>query len=140
MDIPYFARLMNMEKACVDSLVWENVEYLYDHYVRECLNEAMADLRKKIEEVEKFISIFEYLKEIVKKNYDMVMAGKMPPHAVYASQLLDFSKSEDDKSVKATKDYLDDMLMQKTSTGLVTTFESESWKKKKKNLGRQTKW
>lgn len=112
-------------KACVDSLVWENVEYLYDHYVRECLNEAMADLRKKIEEVEKFISIFEYLKEIVKKNYDMVMAGKMPPHAVYASQLLDFSKSEDDKSVKATKDYLDDLLMQKTSTGLVTTFETK---------------
>lgn len=55
----------------------------------------------------------------------MVMAGKMPPHAVYASQLLDFSKSEDDKSVKATKDYLDDLLMQKTSTGLVTTFETK---------------
>lgn len=110
-------------KACVDSLVWENVEYLYNHYVRECLNEAIADLEKKIEEVEKFISIFEYLKEIVKKNYDMVMAGKMPPHAIYASQLLDFSKSEDDKSVKATKDYLDGLLLQKTSAGLVTTFE-----------------
>ena len=53
----------------------------------------------------------------------------MPSHAEYASQLLDFSQNT--TAVQAVVTYLDAMLQQKTSTGLVTAFESEIWENKK---------
>ena len=39
-------------EACVKRLVWEDMEYLYDHHVRKCLDEAIADLEGKIDEVQ----------------------------------------------------------------------------------------
>lgn len=116
-------------EACVKRLVWEDMEYLYDHHVRECLDEAIADLEGKIDEVQKYIDIFAYIKNLVASNYQLAMSGNMPSHAEYASQLLDFSQNT--AAVQAVVTYLDAMLQQKTSTGLVTAFESEIWENKK---------
>lgn len=116
-------------EACVERLVWEDKEYLYDHYVRKCLEEAIADLEGKIAEVQKYIDIFAYIKNLVDGNYQLAMSGNMPSHAAYASQLLDFSQST--TAVQAVMTYLDAMLQQKTKTGLVTAFESEIWRNKK---------
>lgn len=116
-------------EACVERLVWEDKEYLYDHYVRKCLEEAIADLEGKIAEVQKYIDIFAYIKNLVDGNYQLAMSGNMPSHAAYASQLLDFSQST--TAVQAVMTYLDAMLQQKTNTGLVTAFESEIWRNKK---------
>ena len=115
-------------EACVKRLVWEDMEYLYDHHVRECLDEAIADLEGKIDEVQKYIDIFAYIKNLVASNYQLAMSGNMPSHAEYASQLLDFSQNT--TAVQAVVTYLDAMLQQKTNTGLVTAFESEIWKNK----------
>ena len=83
----------------------------------------------KIAEVQKYIDIFAYIKNLVDGNYQLAMSGNMPSHAAYASQLLDFSQST--TAVQAVMTYLDAMLQQKTKTGLVTAFESEIWRNKK---------
>ena len=116
-------------EACVKRLVWEDMEYLYDHYVRKCLEEAIVDLEGKIAEVQKYIDIFTYVKTLVVENYQLVMKGKMPSHAEYASELLDFSQKTPE--VQSIITYLDEMLNQKTNAGLVTTFESKLWSDKK---------
>ena len=59
------------------------------------------------------------------------MTGRMPSHAIYTSQLLDFSKKNTEE-VRAIVTYLDDMLSKKTNVGLVTTFEEKIWNNKDK--------
>ena len=117
-------------EACVKRLVWEDKEYLYDHYVRKCLDEAIVDLKGKIAEVQKYIDIFAYIKGLIDGNYQLAMSGNMPSHAEYAKQLLDFS--QDESEVKSVIAYLDKLLNQKTDAGLVTAFESKIWGNKKR--------
>ena len=119
-------------EACVNSLIWQDIENLYNEWVRKCLDEAVKDLEGKIGEIQKYLSIFDYLKQIVDGNYKTAMGGQMPSHAEYASQLLDFSQKNNDPNVQAVVDYLDGMLAQKTNAGLVSTFETKLWKEKQR--------
>ncbi|MEI3188601.1 MAG: hypothetical protein V8S38_02735 [Lachnospiraceae bacterium] len=64
------------------------------------------------------------LENIVTDNYNTAMKGNMP-HAEYASVLLDFSKKDDDASVKKVIEMLDEQLAQKTAAGLVTALEGK---------------
>ena len=119
-------------KACVNSLIWQDIENLYEEWVRKCLDEAVIDLEGKIGEIQKYLSIFNYLKQIVDGNYKTAMGGQMPSHAEYASQLLDFSQKNNDPNVQAVVDYLDGMLAQKTNAGLVSIFETKLWDSKQR--------
>lgn len=112
-------------KACVAELVKKDIQYLYDHYVRKCLEELILNIDEKIKNLQEYVDIFTYLEAIVTKNYNTAMDGNMP-HAEYASVLLDFSKRNDptDPSVDRVINMLDSMLAQKSGAGLVTVLES----------------
>lgn len=111
-------------KTCVEELVDQDIQTLYDQYVRKCLDELILNIDKKIEELQAYIDIFTYLENIVTANYKTTMAGNMP-HAEYTNVLLDFSKRDDDTSVKKVIAMLDNQLAQKTAAGLVTTLEGK---------------
>ena len=109
-------------EACVKRLVWEDMEYLYDHYVRKCLDVAIANLEEKITEVQKHIDAFAYLKSVVDENYQLLMDGRM---SAGEGQLLDFSRGTPETQNVIT--YLDRMLAEKTNEELVRKFSSKLW-------------
>ena len=111
-------------KACIAELVYQDIRYLYDHYVRKCLEELLLNIDEKIKDLQEYVDIFTYLENIVTDNYNTAMKGNMP-HAEYASILLDFSKKDDDASVKKVMEMLDEQLAQKTAAGLVTALEGK---------------
>lgn len=112
-------------KACIAELVAQDIQYLYDHHVRKCLDELILNIDEKIKDLQAYVDIFTYLETIITKNYDTAMDGNMP-HAEYASVLLDFSKRNDpsDPSVDRVINMLDSMLAQKSGAGLVTALEN----------------
>lgn len=109
-------------EAYVKSLVWEATEYLYDHYVRECLDEAIVNLEEKVEEVQKYIEIFEYLKNLVDRNYWMLMNGRMSGGE---GQILNFAQNTPETQNVIT--YLNRLLDEKTSDELAQKFGTKMW-------------
>ena len=104
-------------ELCVAKLVSDNMIYMYD-IVRSCLKEILAFIEKKSDELQAYIDIFTYMKEIVDRNYRSVMNGSMP-RVAYAGTLIDFSKTHDGATQKIIK-YMDSMLGTKTPQGLAT--------------------
>ena len=109
-------------EACVKRLVWADMEYLYDHYVRKCLDEAIANLEEKITEVQKYIDVFTYLKSVVDENYQLLIDGRMSEGE---GQLLDFSRGTLETQNVIT--YLDRMLAEKTNEELTWKFSFKLW-------------
>ena len=112
-------------KICIAELVAQDIQDLYDHFVRKCLEELLSNIDEKIKDLQEYVDIVTYLEAIVTKNYDTAMNGNMP-HAEYANVLLDFSKRNDpaDPPVDRVINMLDSMLAQKSGAGLVTALES----------------
>ena len=109
-------------EACVKQLIWKDMEALYDHYVRACLDEAIANLEGKIAEVQKHIDVFAYLKSVVDENYQLIIDGRMSEGE---GQLLDFSRGTPE--IQNVITYLDRMLAEKTNEELVRKFSSKLW-------------
>ena len=109
-------------EACVKQLIWVDMECLYDHYVRKCLDEVIANLEGKTAEVQKYIDVFAYLKSVVDENYQLLMDGRMSEGE---GQLLDFSRGTPETQNVIT--YLDKMLTEKTNEELARKFSSKLW-------------
>lgn len=110
--------------CCVQSLVAENWIDMYRNYTYNCLEEIIAWLDSRLEELQKYIDIFTYMKEIIDRNYDSVMNSTLPT-ADYATAIMDFSKAKDDENVQAVLNYLDGLMAAKSPDGLVTALEEE---------------
>lgn len=110
--------------CCVQGLVADNWIEMYRNYAYKCLKEIIAWLDKRLEELQKYIDVFTYMKEIVDKNYDSVMNSTLPT-AEYAAAIMDFSKAKEDDDVKKVLTYLDNLMVAKTPEGLVTALEDK---------------
>ena len=110
--------------CCVQGLVADNWIEMYRNYAYKCLKEIIAWLDKRLEELQKYIDVFTYMKEIVDKNYDSVMNSTLPT-AEYAAAIMDFSKAKEDDDVKKVLTYLDNLMAAKTPEGLVTALEDK---------------
>lgn len=110
-------------EACVKRLGWGDVEYLYDHYVRKCLDVAIMDMEEKITETQKYIDILGYLKAAIDNNYQLLMCGR---RSEGEGQLLDFSLDIPETQNVIT--YLDEMLAEKVNEELACKFSSKMWK------------
>ncbi len=125
LDAPFCFRTGSLieeyRELCVARLVSENMVSLYTDLVRDNMNQIIAFVDGKIEELQKYIDVFTYMKDIVDNNYQIVMKGDMP-QAEYAGSLIDFSDKTDEATMHVIR-YLDDMLGQKKPEGLVSALE-----------------
>lgn len=108
-------------ELCVDKLVCENRVYMYDELVRDCLKQIRGFLQARMDELQTYIDIFAYMREIVDQNYQSVMAGTMP-QVEYAGKLVDFSHTNDEATQQIIN-YMDSMLASKKPGGVVTELE-----------------
>lgn len=109
-------------EICVAKLVSENMVEMYATYVRDCLNQIITFIEGKTEELQKYIDVVTYMKDVVDRNYRCVMDGTMP-QAEYAGKLMDFSDKTDDATEQVIA-YLDAMLAAKEPEGVVSTLEA----------------
>ena len=136
LDSPIFGALREgklieeYRSCCVQSLVAENWIIMYRDYTSDCLEQIIKWLDKKLEDLQKYIDVFTYMKEIIDKNYDSVMNSTLPT-AEYAAAIMDFSKAKDDDNVQAVLNYMDGLMAAKTPDGLVTALEEELQKTEK---------
>lgn len=114
------ALIEEYRELCVGKLVCENRVYMYEEIVRDCMRQIIAHLERKLENLQKYIDVFTYMKEIVHTNYRNVMEGELS-QAEYAGRLIDFSSTDDD--TKRVIGYLDNILQQETEAGLVSALE-----------------
>lgn len=115
-------KIEEYRSLCVQKLVADNMIYLYDTIVRDCMKQIIKWVETRLEELETYIDIFTYMKELVERNYELVMEDAMPG-AEDAGTLLEFSKRGNDDATDQVLAYLDSMLQAKTPEGLVTVLE-----------------
>ncbi len=108
-------------ELCVDKLVCENMIYMYDELVRDCLKQIRGFLHTRVDELQSYIDIFAYMRGVVDQNYQSVMTGTMP-QMEYAGKLVDFSRTNDDATQKVIN-YMDSLLAGKKPEGVVTALE-----------------
>ncbi|MDE6434854.1 MAG: tubulin-like doman-containing protein [Lachnospiraceae bacterium] len=121
-DVSGFRRVEKYCRLCVERLVSEDIELMYRTHVTQCIEEILKFIEVRSQELQNYIDIFTYMKDIVDRNYGTAMKGELP-HAEYASVLLDFSRRISDPATDAVLRFLDDMLKKKTKEGLVTGLE-----------------
>lgn len=130
LDSPIFGALREgklieeYRSCCVQSLVAEDWIIMYRNYTSDCLEQIVKWLDKKLEDLQKYIDVFTYMKEIIDRNYDSVMNSTLPT-AEYAAAIMDFSKAKEDDDVKKVLTYLDSLMAAKTPEGLVTALEGK---------------
>ncbi len=130
LDSPIFGALREgklieeYRSCCVQSLVAEDWIIMYRDYTSDCLEQIVKWLDKKLEDLQKYIDVFTYMKEIIDRNYDSVMNSTLST-AEYAAAIMDFSKAKSDSEVQAVLTYLDNLMAAKTPEGLVTALEEK---------------
>lgn len=124
------AKIEEYRELCVAMLVSKNMVDMYDDLVRDCIKQILKYLENKNEELQRYIDVFTYMKDIINRNYDSVMRDTIPL-ALYAGKLLDFSDRESD-TTKKVLDYLDNMLDMKNPEGLTSALEDEIIRTEKK--------
>lgn len=116
------ALIEEYRELCVGKLVCENRVYLYDEIIKDCMKQIIGHLEHKLADLQKYIDVFAYMKDIVNANYQNVMNGELT-QAEYAGRLIDFSNTDDD--TLRVIGYLDAMLHNETEAGLVTALEDK---------------
>lgn len=104
---------------------------MYDNIVTECMNQIVQWIETKLKNLQAYIDVFAYMREIVDNNYRMVMSDTMPM-IEYAGKLLDFSKRGYDNATDQAIAYLDAMLTAKSPEGLATALEGSLLETEKK--------
>ena len=116
-------KIEDYRELCVSRLISDNIVYLYNEIISDCLKQIIAWIEEKITNLNTYIDIFVYMRDIVDRNYQSVLEGTIPI-AEYAGQLLDFAE-RDDTNMRRIIKYMDDMLAEKQPEGLVSAFENE---------------
>ncbi len=119
------------KKLCAAELVSENMIYLYEAIVSDCLEQMCGFLDVKIEELQAYVDVFDYLREIIRRNYEIAMDGTMPK-AEYAVRLIDFNQKNNDLPTQRVVQYLDGLLEKAKPEGLAVTLEGDLLKTKQK--------
>lgn len=109
-------------ELCVAKLVSDNMIEMYHIIVRDCLNQIESFLEERIKEVQTYIDVFTYMKEVVDRNYKSVMDGTMPQEE-FAATLINFNDVDD--ATQNVIDFMDNMLNQKTPQGLATALAAK---------------
>lgn len=123
-------------KLCVEKLVTLNLMELYGGegglqwepgggkarkgIVKDCLEQVQDFLDLKREELLAYIDVFNYMKDVVDRNYNSVKKGIIP-RAEYAGTMIDFSK-KDDRSTQKITGFLDSLLKKNTAEQLAGMF------------------
>ncbi len=123
-------KIEDYRELCVSRLISDNIVYLYNEIISDCLKQIIAWIEEKITNLNTYIDIFVYMRDIVDRNYQSVLEGTIPI-AEYAGQLLDFAE-RDDTNMRRIIKYMDDMLAEKQPEGLVSAFENEILKTQKR--------
>lgn len=126
LDSPFCVRanskIEEYRSLCVQKLVADNMIYMYGTIVRDCMQQIIKWAETRLDELQTYIDVFTYMKDIVERNYEMVMKDTMP-RAEYAGTLLEFSKKGTDDATDQVLAYLDNQLQEKTPEGLATALE-----------------
>ena len=109
-------------ELCVAKLVSDNMVYMYDNIVWDCLNQIESFLEERMKEVQTYIDVFTYMKEVVERNYRSVMNGTMPQEE-FAATLINFSNV--DNATQNIINFMNNMLNEKTPQGLATALAAK---------------
>jgi len=108
-------------KCCVERLTSDNLLDLYDIVLKN-IEDIIDFIEVRLSELQNYIDVFLQMKDVLDRNFYIVMNGSMPS-VEYSTQLLDLSQR--DNVTMKVKGYLDNTIAEKKPEALVIALQEK---------------
>lgn len=124
-------KIEEYRRQCIQKFRADSMIDMYRNIVTDCMEQIIRWFEIRLAELQVYIDVFAYMKDIIDDNYVMVMNDTMPM-AEYAGKLLEFHKKNNDDATDKAIAYLNGMLDAKSPEGLTTALEGSLLETEKK--------
>ena len=123
-------------KCCVERLTSDNLLDLYDIVLKN-IEDIIDFIEVRLSELQNYIDVFLQMKDVLDRNFYIVMNGSMPS-VEYSTQLLDLSQR--DNVTMKVKGYLDNTIAEKKPEALVIALQEKMLETQKQPMKNLIRW